>query len=103
MSTKVQRGSAAAREARIDRWVDDVLTAIAKPTPTEAVEALVAEAGIHVEELDETLLDEKHRGQVQAFYVETGGKKVLCLPAGQTPDERLAAVRALLTHLGVIA
>jgi hypothetical protein len=94
-----------AREARIDRWVDEALTALAKPTPTEAFEALVAEhPGLQVEEWDTSTLDEGLRDGFLGHYLEEkGGRRLLVVPAGQDPTERLAAVRALLAHPAVTA
>jgi hypothetical protein len=94
-----------AREARIDRWVEEALAAIAKPTPTEAFEALVAEhPGLRVEEWDASTLPEDLRDGYGCHYVEhKDGRRLLAVPAGQDPAVRLAAVRALLAHPAVAA
>ncbi|MER6064861.1 hypothetical protein ABT167_27540 [Streptomyces sp. NPDC001792] len=72
-------------------------------TATEAFEALVAEHGFQVEEWNTDDLDEPLRDKFFAFYVETPAQKTIVVPIGQDPEHRLAALRALLAHPGVIA
>lgn len=102
-STPTGRDSDSARAERIEQHVDHIIAEIAKPTPTEAFEALVAEHGFQVEEWDTDDLDGKLRDKFFAFYLETADRKVIVVPVGQDPAHRLAAVRALLAHPGVIA
>lgn len=69
-----------------------------------AFEALVAEHGLQVEEWDTDTLDKKYRDKFMAFYLEhKDGTRIVVVPIGQDPAERLRAVRALLTHQGVTA
>ncbi|MEU6279473.1 hypothetical protein [Streptomyces sp. NPDC047028] len=78
--------------------------AVQEACNTEAAfNALVAEHGLQVEEWDTSTLDENLRDKFVAFYIETRDRKVIVVPAGQDPAHRLAAVRALLVHPGVIA
>lgn len=98
-----QRESDPTQADHIERHVDRIIDALRKPTPTEAFEALVAEHQLHVEEWDTNTLDEDLRDKFFALYIESHGRKVIVVPIGQDPAHRLAAVRSLLDHLGVIA
>ncbi|UXY23378.1 hypothetical protein N8I84_35255 [Streptomyces cynarae] len=93
----------AARDARIEDAVDRILAELAKPTPTEQLHAVLSEHGIQLIEWDPSGLPEDLRDGFYAFYIETAGRKTIVVPTGQAPAHRLAAVRVLLTHQGVLA
>jgi hypothetical protein len=67
-------------------------------SPAAAFQALVTEYGLQVEEWDTVTLDPKLRDKFMAFYLETDGKRILVVPVGQDPAERLHALRSLLAH-----
>ncbi|MDX2839488.1 hypothetical protein PV377_10945 [Streptomyces ipomoeae] len=72
--------------------------------PVEAFHALTAEHHLRVEEWDTSTLDENLRNKFYAFYLQLkDGTRILVVPAGQDPVQRLHAVRALLAHQGVTA
>lgn len=71
--------------------------------PNETLHTLIDEHDLTVEEWDTSTLGETLRNKFGAFYVETAGRKVIVVPAGQDPAHRLAAVRALIAHPGVSA
>lgn len=104
-----QRESESARADRIERNVDRIIAALAEPTPSETsaatatIQALVTQHGLQFEEWDITLLDEQYRDKFFALYIETRDDKVIVVPSGQDPAHRLAALRAVLAHLGVAA
>jgi hypothetical protein len=98
-----QRDSDSATADRIEQHVDKIMAALREPTATEALDALAAEHQLRVEEWDTSTLDESLRDKLMAFYGETDGNRIVVVPKGQDPVERLHAVRTLLTHLGVIA
>lgn len=74
-----------------------------QPDPYEAVNTLVAEHGLQIEEWDTSTLDENLRDKFFAMYVESKGDRFIVVPLGQDPAHRLAAVRAVLTHPGIAA
>lgn len=62
--------------------------------------AIVAEHHLHVEEWDITNLDEKFRGKFVAFAAVTDdGLKVVVVPKGQDPIQRVNAVTDLVNNL----
>ena len=70
---------------------------------TEAFKALTAEHHIQVEEWDTATLDEKLRDKYLAHYTEhKDGTRLLVVPAGQDPAQRLGALLSLLNHQGVM-
>jgi hypothetical protein len=66
----------------------------------ESLAALLAEHRLTVEEWDTASLDPRLRDRIQAVYDPTGGQRVVIVPAGQDPIERLAAVRDLIAGIG---
>lgn len=97
-------------QVRRDSSMHTVTTATASsPTPVdrrhtiETFQTLVAEHGLQIEEWDTSTLDEGLRHKFRAFYAETAERKVIVVPTGQDPAERLHAVRLLLPHMGVTA
>ncbi|MDX2696842.1 hypothetical protein [Streptomyces ipomoeae] len=70
----------------------------------EAFQALTAEHNLRVEEWDTTTLDENLRDKFYAFYLQLkDGTRILVVPTGQDPAQRLHAARALLAHQAVTA
>lgn len=63
------------------------------------VEAFAAEYGLQVEEWDTATLAENIRDKFMAAYFEIDGKRILVVPAGQDPAERLHAARELVAEL----
>lgn len=63
------------------------------------VEAFAAEHGLQVEEWDTAALAENIRDKFMAAYFEIDGKRILVVPAGQDPAERLHAARELVAEL----
>lgn len=67
----------------------------------ETLQALLTEHGLRVEEWDTATLDWRLRDSIRAVYDPTEGDgRVVIVPAGQDPIERLAAVRRLIAGLG---
>lgn len=69
--------------------------------PNETLQALAAEHGLQIEELDTTNLGEGLRDKFFAMFVASKGDRFIIVPVGQDPAHRLAAVRALLAHPAV--
>lgn len=67
------------------------------------IQALVAEHGLVVEEFDTATLRESIRSKFMAFYFRTGSRKIVVFPLGQDLDERLRALRSLMTQPEVTA
>ncbi|MGW6142139.1 hypothetical protein [Streptomyces sp. NPDC055140] len=80
----------------------DAMERIAKEFEArDTLRAIVAEHDLQLEELDtETLFPEHLRGQLMAWYGEVeDSKKIVAVPAGQNPIERVNAVAALVNDL----
>ncbi len=73
--------------------------------PIEAFNALVAENNLTVEEWDANSLPQGLRDKFWALCIEDRrtDRKIIVVPVGQDPAQRLAAVRAFLAHQGVAA
>ncbi|MFF1685960.1 hypothetical protein [Streptomyces sp. NPDC058254] len=71
----------------------------------DTLRAIVAEHDLQLEELDTELLFPEHlRDKLQAWYGEVeDGKKIVAVPLGQDPIERVNAVAALVNELQVHA
>ena len=66
--------------------------------------AIVAEHHLHVEEWDIANLDEKFRGKFVAFAaLTTDGQRIVVVPKGQDPIERLAGVTELVRDMEATA
>lgn len=74
-----------------------------QPDPHATVNALAAEHGLQIEEWDTTTLEAPLRDKFFAMYVESNGDRFIVVPVGQDPAHRLAAVRAVLAHPGIVA
>ena len=99
LTSRVSASTPAVQEPR-----DSSSPTLAEPTPTETLNALVAEHGLQLEEWDTTTLDPKLRERFMAAWDQTEGDgRVIVVPSGQDPSERLHAVRALLAHPAVTA
>lgn len=67
----------------------------------EQLADLLAEQAIELEEWDTASLDPKLREAFDAFgMLPPGGPRLVVVPVGQDPIDRLAAVRLLLANLG---
>lgn len=87
--------------ARVERDADRIMAAITDPAA--AVQAALAEYGIDMEERDPATLPAKLRDDFHAFYIEhIDGTRIMVVPTGQDPHERLHWVRTLLAHPGVM-
>ena len=67
--------------------------------PVVAFQALTARYRLQVEEWDTATLAENIRDKFMAAYFEIDGKRILVVPAGQDPAERLHAARELAAEL----
>jgi hypothetical protein len=66
----------------------------------DTLRAIVAEHGLVLEELDtDTLFPEHLRGKLKAWYGEVDGTRIIAVPAGQDPVERVNVVAALVNDL----
>ncbi|MEH0423159.1 hypothetical protein [Streptomyces sp. B21-083] len=82
--------------------VDGVQVPVA--SPAAIFEALATEYRLQVEEWDTSTLDESLRDKFYAYYLELkDGLRIIVVPTGQDPGQRLWAVRALLAHQAVTA
>nr|WSY53831.1 hypothetical protein OG999_29430 [Streptomyces sp. NBC_00886] len=69
----------------------------------DTLRAIVAEHNLHVVEWDMSALPADSRDGFLAHYLETDGRRILVVPAGQDPIVRMNAVCTLLTHQGASA
>jgi hypothetical protein len=94
-STRLRAMVAAARDRLIEfeRLADE-------QEARESLAVLLAEHRLHVEEWDTASLDPRLRDRIQAVYDPTGGQRVVIVPVGQDPLERLTAVRGLIAGIG---
>lgn len=66
----------------------------------DTLRAIVAEHHLHVEEWDTATLDPKLRERLMAVYDPTEGDgRVIVVPAGQNPIERLQAVARIVADM----
>jgi len=66
----------------------------------DTLAALLVEYGIELEEWDTASLDPKLREAFDAFgMLPEGGPRLVVVPVGQDPIDRLAAVRKLIGYL----
>jgi hypothetical protein len=83
-----------ARLAEFERLADE-------QEARDTLAALVAEQDVELEEWDTATLDPKLRSKFVAFaMVREDGLRLVVVPAGQDPIERLSAVRSLIAGLG---
>jgi hypothetical protein len=66
----------------------------------ETLAALLAEHRLSVEEWDTSVFDPRVRDRIQAVYDPTAAGRVVIVPVGQDPIERLSAVRDLIAGIG---
>lgn len=67
----------------------------------DTLAALIAEHGVELEEWNPATLDPLLRESFDAFgMLPPGGPRLVVVPVGQDPIDRLAAVRLLLANLG---
>ena len=65
----------------------------------DTLRAIVAEHNLHVEEWDTATLDPKLRDQFVAAWDQTEGERVIVVPLGQDPIQRLQAVATLVRQM----
>jgi hypothetical protein len=66
----------------------------------DTLRAIIAEHGLVLEELDtDTLFPEHLRGKLKAWYGEIDGTRIVAVPAGQDPIERVNVVADLVNDL----
>ena len=85
--------TARARLAEFERLADE-------QEAREALRSLLAEHQLSIEEWDTATLDSRLRDRIKAVYDPTEGDgRVIVVPVGQDPIERLAAVRDLIAEV----